>query len=149
MSTQLLASRSVPTSEVINIDSTGSELGSNPLPIGATAGGGTSGNVAAGACVASLAANATKTNYVTGFEVTGAGATGASNIIVTLTGLLGGTRSYIMTIPAGATVQVTPLIVPFTTPLPGSAINTAITVTTPSFGAGNTHSCANIHGFVK
>ena len=149
MSVQKIAAKDSPTSEVINIASDGSELGSNPLPIGATAVGGTSGNVGAGAVVASLAANLTKTNYVTGFEVTGAGATGTSNIIITLTGLLGGTRSYILVIPAGVNAFVAPLIVAFPTPLPGSAVNTAITVTSPSFGAGNTHSCANIHGFVK
>lgn len=102
----------------------------------------------AGAIAATLAAVSAKTNYLAGFEITGSGATAASVITVTVTGLLGGTRSYKITVPAGVTAAVAPLIVAFDPPLPGSAVNTAIAVNVPSFGAGNTDAAVVAHGFV-
>jgi hypothetical protein len=103
---------------------------------------------AASAITPTIAAVAAKTGYVTGFSVDGLGATAGSVIEVTLTGLLGGTRRYKLTIPAGATVAITRLVVEFARPIPASAVNTAIVLTVPSFGAGNTSSVAEIHGFV-
>ena len=47
-----------------------------PLPIGATAVSSSSGNVAAASAVATLAASVTKTTYISGFAITGTGATG-------------------------------------------------------------------------
>ena len=106
-----------------------------------------SGNKAAAAGTATLTPSATTTAYISGFEVTGAGATGASNILVTVTGLLGGTTTYVMTIPAGVTTAVSPLMVEFSPALPASAINTAIVVNVPSFGAGNTNAAVVAHGY--
>lgn len=129
----------------------------NPLPIspaagnlppGATAVNGASGNVAAASAAASLPAVASKTNYVTGFQITAAGATAASVVSVTLTGLISGTATYTFVAPAGVTAQATPLIVSFPAPIPASAVNTAITVTCPSLGSGNTNATANIQGYV-
>jgi hypothetical protein len=97
---------------------------------------------------AALPAVAAKTNYLSGFQVTGAGATGASVITVTVVGILGGTLTYFMAIPAGATAAVTPLVVTFNPPIPASAVNTAITVTVPSFGAGNLSASTVAHGYV-
>jgi hypothetical protein len=94
-----------------------------------------------------LAAVAGKKNYVTGFEITGAGATAAGVIAVTLTGIAGGPQQYKVPIPAGATAGITPLIVQFANPLPASAENVAIVLTVPSFGAGNLHAAAALHGF--
>lgn len=108
--------------------------------------GGTSGNVTAAVATATLAAAVGKTNYLTGFEVTGAGATGASVIIGTVVGLAGGTRSFNLAIPAGAAVGVTPLIVEGLN-LPASGPNVAIVVSFPSFGAGNTNACVNASGY--
>src|SRR5688572_13193752 len=72
-----------------------------------------SGNVANASAAATLTGTATTTVYISGFEVTGAGATAASVATVTVAGLLGGTRSYTYTFPAGATVACTPLLVQF------------------------------------
>src|SRR5579859_5778695 len=72
---------------------------------------------AAAAIAATLPGAAGKTTYLTGFEVTGAGATGASVIAITVTGILGGTKTYELAIPAGAGVGVTPLTVEFSRPL--------------------------------
>jgi len=105
-----------------------------------------SGNVAAGAAVATIAGAAGVYTYITGFEVTGSGATAASVILVTVTGCVGGTMTYAMAIPAGVTAAVTPLIVSFPRPLVSTAVNTAIVVTAPSFGAGNTNAAVVAHG---
>lgn len=106
-----------------------------------------SGNVAAAAAVATLAGAAGRTTYISGFEVTGAGATGAAVVTVVVSGILGGSLTYVLAIPAGATLQVTPLIVEFAPSLPASAQNTAIVVTAASFGAGNTNAATVAHGF--
>lgn len=96
----------------------------------------------------SLPAVANQTNFVTGFEVTGDGATAASVIVVTLTGVPGGPLSYELTIPAGVGTSINPLIVEFPVPIPATGPNVAITLNVPSFGAGNTNAAAVIHGYV-
>ena len=107
-----------------------------------------SASVAAAANNQTLAAAAGKRTYITGFSVTGAGATAASVITITVTGLTD-TLEYKMTIPAGASVAVTPLILEFNRPIPASALNTAIVVNVPSFGAGNTAAAATAQGFQR
>lgn len=117
------------------------------LPDGAAAANASSGVMANASAAASLAAQAGHTNYLTGFEVTAGGATLASLVTVTVTGILGGTQSFVFAVPAGATVGATPLVVHFDTPLAASASNTAITVTLPACGSGNTAACVNVHGY--
>lgn len=105
---------------------------------------------AAGAAQANncaLPASAGAWTHIQGFVITGAGATGASVVDVTITGLLGGTMTFKLAIPAGATTGIAPLAVNFSRPLPASAANTAITVNVPSFGAGNLHAAASAYGF--
>lgn len=104
----------------------------------------TQGSQAGGAQVntATLAAVAGKTNYLEGFDVTGGGATAASIIEISVTGLLGGTVKYEMAVLAGVTAPVNAqggysLRLP--TPFPASGPNVAIAVAVPSFGAGNTN----------
>lgn len=118
------------------------------LPAGATMVQASSANVANASAVAALPAVANKTNYVSGIEVTASGATAGLPVVATLAGLLGGTKNYIFTFPAGVLVPAQPLIVPFDPPLPASAVNTAITLTVPASGAGGTNCTANIRGFV-
>jgi hypothetical protein len=52
-----------------------------------------------------------------------------------------------MAVPAGVTVGLAPLIVEFPQPLAASGPNTAIVVSFPSFGAGNTNAAVNAHGY--
>jgi hypothetical protein len=105
-------------------------------------------NTPASSNVATIPAVAGKFSYLTGFEVTGTGATAGSTIAITVAGLAGGSIIYYLTIPAGATAALTPpLVVPFSAPLPSSAVNTAITVTAPSFGAGNLNASVIAHGY--
>lgn len=107
----------------------------------------TPATAAAGAMAPAIAAVTGSTGYCTGFEITGAGATAASVITVTLTGLNGGTMSFKIAIPAGAAVAVAPLIVKWDRPIPAASSGGAITLNVPSFGAGNTDAAAVLHGF--
>lgn len=106
-----------------------------------------SGNVANAAAVATLAGVAGKTTFITGFEVTASGSTAALVVLVTVAGILGGTKTYVFTFPAGAAVAAQPLLVEFARPIPASAQNQAITVTVPPGGAGNLNAAVTAHGF--
>lgn len=116
-------------------------------PPGATPLHASSGNVANASAVATLAGAAGQTTYCTGFEITSGGATAAALVVATLAGVLGGTQSFIVGAVAGAALQNTPLTVEFNMPIPASAVNTAITLTLPALGAGNTNAAVTIHGF--
>jgi hypothetical protein len=121
---------------------------SNVPPYGGTLLVATSGNVANASAVATLAATAAKTTYITGFQVTGAGATAGAVVVVTVAGLLGGSITYTYVAATGATVANTPLVISLPSPIPASAVNTAITVTCPALGAGATNNVVNAFGFV-
>jgi hypothetical protein len=88
-----------------------------------------------------------KPHILSGFEVTGSGATAGLPVSVTVTGVSGGTLTYTYTAAAGVLVANQPLIVEFNPPLPASALNTNIVVSCPSLGAGNTNNTVNAHGF--
>lgn len=108
-----------------------------------------SGNVANASAAATLTGTASTTVYITGFEVTGSGATAGLPVTVTVAGLLGGTIQYTYDFAVGALVGNTPLIVAFNPPLPASAINTAIVVTCPASGTGGTNNTTVAHGFYQ
>ena len=113
----------------------------------------TQGSATAAATInaATLAAVAAKTNYLEGFDATGSGATGASVIAITVTGLLGGTMVFSMPVVAGVGAPVNPnggLSVRFPTPLPASAPNVAIVITAASYGSGNTAASICAYGQV-
>jgi hypothetical protein len=102
----------------------------------------------------SLPATAGKVNYLEGFDISGSGATGASVIEANITGLNGGTLFYELPIVAGANLAAFPLIGPvysvrFPEPIAATGANVAVTLTVPSFGAGNTNSSATLYGFQK
>jgi len=105
-----------------------------------------SGNVAASVATASMPASAGRTNFLTGFEITSSGSTVAAVVNVTITGTIGGTLTYVYATVAGVTAINQPLIVQFTSPIL-STINTAITVSLPSLGAGNTNAAVVVHGY--
>lgn len=107
-----------------------------------------SGNQANANAVATLTPTATTTAWITGFECTASGATAGLAVIVTVTGLLGGTKHYIFTFPLGVAVGAAPLIVTFPTPIPASAVNTPIVVTLPAGGAGNTNAACTAEGLM-
>jgi len=116
-------------------------------PAGATPINASSGNVAASAAVATLAGVAGKTTYITGFEITASGATVGLVVNATVVGTISGTFTYAYAAMAGALLINTPLVVAFPMPIPASAENTAIVITLPALGIGNTSACVVAHGF--
>ena len=116
-------------------------------PIPGTPLAASSGNVAAATATATLGAVANQTTYITGFEVTGSGATAGLPVTCTVTGILGGTLSYTYSAAAGVLVANVPLIVEYSTPIPASAVNVSIVVSCPTLGTGNTNNTVTAHGF--
>lgn len=136
-----------PANKPVPVSITGTAPAPPPLPTGANAKVGTSGNVANATATATLGAVAARTNYITGFQITGSGATAALTVNATVTGLKGATQTYTFVFPVGADTQAAPLNVTFATPMPASAANTAITVSLPASGAGGLHAAVNVQGF--
>jgi hypothetical protein len=118
-----------------------------PYPTTATPTTSSSGNQANAAATATLTGAAGVFTYLTGFEVTGTGATGVLIVLVTVTGLAGGTATYIYTFVAGVTTQNQSLIVAFNPPLKSSAVATNIVVSCPASGAGGTNNAVVAHGY--
>jgi hypothetical protein len=106
-----------------------------------------SGNVIAATATASLAAAPGLMNYVCSFSITGSGATTAVIVQPTITGLNGGTLTFTVGVIAGVLLNQPPLDIRFTPCQPATALNTAITLSVPSFGSGNTNVTANIFGY--
>lgn len=106
-----------------------------------------SGNVANANAVATLTPGNDRFAYLSGFELTAAGATAGAVVSATVAGTLDGTLTYTFAFPIGATVGAAPLIVTFDPPIPGAARGTAIVVTLPAGGAGNTNASAVAHGY--
>lgn len=124
-----------------------SQYGSNQNPQTAT-----SGNVAAGVATATIAAPSGntlgKTAYITGFTIAAGGATAGVCVNATVTGPAN-TLNYAFCTPTGATVGAAPLSVIFNPAVPASAPNTAIAVSLPSLGAGNTNTTVDATGYYQ
>ena len=118
-------------------------------PVGSTPITASSGNVAAAVATATMAGAASLTTHITGFQVTGAGATAGAVVSVTVTGTISGTLTYTYVSATGAAVANQSLIVQFNPPIPASAANTAIVVSCPSLGVGNTNNTVVAQGFRK
>lgn len=99
------------------------------------------------AAVATLAGAAGKLNSLSGFYLSGSGATGASVVLATVTGLAGGTITIPVAVPAGAAAGIAPIRMEFEPPLPASAVDTDIVVTLPALGAGNLHAAVGAWGY--
>ena len=83
--------------------------------------------------------------YISGFQITGTGATVAATVTCTVTGVVN-QMYYLYTVPTGASLAATPLIVTFSPPLQSTATNTAISVSCPSTGAAG-YISINSQGF--
>lgn len=119
----------------------------NPYANGATPITATSGNVANATATATLAGTSGKTTYITGFQVTGSGATLGLPVIVTVTNLVSGTNSYIYSAVAGVLLENSELVITFNPAVPASAANTSIVVSCPALGMGNTNNVVNAQGY--
>lgn len=146
---QFLAYGSLPAlttgqSAPLMTDSPGNlKVAVSPLGTPIYAGSGASGGAAA--ANSTLTIPAAKMGYLDGFDIDGLGATAGSAIAVTVTGLLGGTLTYEVGIPAGITTPFT-YSKRFNPPLQASAVATNIVVNVPSFGVGNTQSSSVAYG---
>lgn len=109
----------------------------------------TSGNVAAATATATLTSSASNMAWIFGFDVNGGGATAASVVDCTVTGLVGATAHYSLPVPAGVAVALPSLSIRFPEPIPASAVNTNIVVSCPSLGSGNTNATVNAYGFLS
>lgn len=107
-----------------------------------------SGNKANASAAATFTKTSTNLWYVTGIEVTASGATAGLPVLVTLTGVLGGTLTWIFTYPAGVLVGAAPLVLDFEPPLVSVDANTDVVLTLPASGAGGTNASVVMHGFV-
>lgn len=112
----------------------------------ASASSGVAANASAAATLTGVSA---KSTYLTGFDITSDGATVGSCVNPTVTGLLGGTRTYTYCVPAGVTAAATPLVISFVPPLISSTTATNIVVTLPALGAGSTTATVNAQGYVE
>jgi hypothetical protein len=106
-----------------------------------------SGTVANASAAATLAAAAGRTTYICGFIVTSTGSTAATVVAPTITGTITGTLTFAYASVAGATLNNPALIAPLNGCIAASAPNTAIVVTVPALGAGNTNSTVNAWGY--
>lgn len=87
-----------------------------------------------------------KFTYICGFTVGGLGATAASVVTCTITNLLGG-FTFFISVPAGVTVPVQPLIWIFPQPIRSVNLGDTLGVTAGAFGAGNTSEYVTAWGF--
>lgn len=113
----------------------------NSVPVLAT-----SGTVAAAAATATMPATSGWKNYVQGVRCSGGGATAASIVTLTLSGTFNNIVQTVA-VPAGVTAAIVPVEFNFVPALPASDSNTAIVVSMPSLGAGNTVASCHIWGF--
>ncbi len=118
-----------------------------PYPAAATPIAAQSAVIANAVASVTLAAAASKFTYLTALQIFGTGATASTVVLATITGLLGGTMTIPVVVPAGVGVALTPVILPFDMPLRSSAVNTAIVVSLPALGVGNLRATVNAQGF--
>jgi hypothetical protein len=115
-------------------------------PVGATPINATSGVKANATATATLPGTGGVTTYITGFDVTGSGATVGLPVTVTASNLQAA-LSWIYTATAGALLANTPLSIRFDPPLPATGQNTAIVVSCPALGLGNLNNVVNAYGY--
>jgi len=120
--------------------------GASGYPPGATPVA-TSATGANSIATATLPGVAGKTTYLTGLQFTTTGATAAVATSCNITGLLGGTETFIASAPAGATLAAPPISFVFSPPLPAAAVNTAIACSIPALGAGHAGCSISLQGY--
>lgn len=130
----------------LTLDNQGRLIVTNDAPVGSSVSD-FSADSANASAVATLAAVAGKLNSLSGFYLSGTGATAAGSVLATVTGLEGGTITVPVAVPAGAAAGIAPIRMEFEPPLPGVDDTTDIVVTLPALGAGNLHAAVGAWGF--
>lgn len=111
-----------------------------------------SATAAAGTLTATLTSTTNVYTYLNKVIVTGGGATAAAVVNGTITNVVNGPLNFAVPVPIGVAVGLTPVVLDFTTcPVqsvaPVNGVPQAITVSIPSFGAGNTLASIILQGF--
>lgn len=130
------------------MSTSGGGQSTSPYPAAATPVAASSGPVANAAATATLPAVAARTNFLSGFTVTPGTATGAAQVVVTVTGVVGGPLSYSVEVPSAAGGGGQTLSVSFNPPLPATAVNVAIVVSMPAAGVGGAGAAVNATGYL-
>lgn len=120
---------------------------STGYPYASTPVSSSSGNVANSQAVATLPAAVGQTTYLLGAVISAGGATLALLLTGTIVGAITGTLHFTFGVIAGVLGISPPLILPFSPPLPGSGPNTAIVITLPACGLGNTNATVFAWGY--
>jgi len=98
---------------------------------------------------ATLTAVANLTWYIYGYQITSNGATVASGgVNATITNLLGAATMNI-SVAAGVLGTEDEKIVMFPVPIPASGVNTAVVISIPAIGTGNTHASCALFGELR
>jgi hypothetical protein len=100
-----------------------------------------------GALTASLLSTSSSVTNMTGFYVSGSGATTAIVLDVTVTGSVGGTLHFSYGVSGTTTAANTPLNITFACPLQAAAANTAIVVNVPAAGTGSVIQSVTAFGY--
>lgn len=140
---QMSGVNTVPTGQIgpyPGINTTGTFVPGTPITCA-------TGNVAASAAICTLPGVSGKTTYITGFYCRGAGATVAAIVSPTLVGIITGTQTYEIAVIAGAVLDSGAFTRSFVPAVSASAQNTAIVLTVPSLGTGNTNYSCNAEGY--
>lgn len=109
----------------------------------------TSGIVASNDAVATILPAAGKRSFLTGFLVSGLGATAALAVTVSVAGVSDDDLEFAYVAVEGATEANEDLLVLFPRPLPAIDDETDIVITCPDLGAGNTHNQVTAFGFYR
>lgn len=138
------------TESVVLMSSVGTlaTASASQYPTGATPLAVASRSLANGVATATLASAIGRTVYITGFEVTGSGATLGLPVTVTVANTLGGTLSYTYCAGAGVLLANTPLFVAYAPGIPASGTNVSIAVSCPALGLGNTNNTVSARGYL-
>lgn len=118
-----------------------------PFPVGATPVNAfaTASNNTASAAIQGVVG---KYAYVTGIDIVGTGATAGSVVTAQLQGLLGGTLSIPIGVPAGVTSSIVPISLRWKG-LIGATVSGQIALSVPAFGTGNASVGVAIYGYVR
>jgi len=137
------------TLDVTVVDAAGSAggLSVNPYPAGAVPQTATSYQVANTAASASIPGTAGKTSYLTNALITAAGSTAGAAVQGSITGINPTPIAFVFVFPTGVLVGAQPLELTFDPPLQATGLNTAIVVSLPAGGSGNTAACVSVTGF--
>jgi len=104
---------------------------------------------AAAACSVSLGGTVGKMTFLEGFDITGAGATAASVVVASITGIAGGPLYFDVGVGSGTTTANTPLSIRFPEPLPATGPGVPIVINLPSLGTGSPMAALTGYGFQK